>query len=168
MDSRLIQVLNRTHELIKLSNQLYNTTLPPIEIKFNLRGRVAGYAGYRFPREYYVRFNRDMIMGDAFDHIMTNTVPHELAHIVNFHLPHTGAAHDNGWKQVCESLGGTPDRLHNIPVKFARGRTFEYINSHGRAVRISEVIHNRIQGGQTRRCASDGGLLHKQCKYTVV
>ena len=167
MQDRFNQVRTRALELIKRANQLYNTTLPPIDIKFNLRGRVAGYAGYKGDY-YYLRFNRDMIMGDAFDHILKDTVPHEIAHLVNFHLPHTGNAHNPGWQRVCFALGGNSQRLHNLPVKFARGRTFEYINTHGRAIRISETIHNKIQRGQTRKCSSDGGLLHKQCKFTVV
>lgn len=163
---RHIQVRNKTLEVIELANKLFNTKLPPIQIRFDLKGKVAGWAGIK-NNQYYLRFNVDMINNGSFEKILNETVPHEVAHLVNFYIPHTGNAHNHGWYQTCKALGGTGKRIHSEPVVYAKGLTYEYINTNGKPIRVSQTIHNRIQNGQ-HRISKDGGRLHKDCKYTVL
>lgn len=142
-----------------------------VGIRFDLKGRAAGMASARggfHSRVYYMRFNRDMLTRDAFEHVINDTVPHEIAHIVCFMDPSLGSNHDRGWARVCMALGGTGERCHNEDVVYGKGYTYEYISSTGKSVRVGDKYHREIQAGQTLRFRRGLGNLTKSCTYTVV
>ena len=65
---RAEQVRSKVAELVKQANQKFNIDLPEIQIRFDLRGGAAGMAGGRLG-QFYMRFNRDMMLNQGWDQI---------------------------------------------------------------------------------------------------
>lgn len=151
----IVQYENRTGQKV-----------PHIDIRFDLRGRAAGQAGAR-GWNYWMRFNKDMMLNQGWDHLITDTVPHELAHIICF-ANGTDRGHGYNWKRTCQSLGGSGERCHSEAVTYAKGRTFVYTTSTGHTVNLSETKHRRIQqgAGYTFKDRSKGRL-DKTCSYSL-
>ena len=161
------QVIERCNQMVARARELYGLELSNVQVRFDLKGRCAGQA-YMKRGALGVRFNRDMLTREAFDHVLNETVPHEYAHIVCFVDPRRGRNHDHGWANVCRELGGTGARRHREEVVFGKGKTFEYITTHGHKVRVSETIHKRIQGGTTYTYAQGKGKVNAQCTHMLV
>jgi len=162
LEDRQQQVRAKVANLITVANLRYGITLPPIDIRFDLKGRAAGIAGHR-NRNYFMRFNTDMMMNEGWDHLINDTVPHELAHIVCFVAPQFGRAHNPGWRRVCRQLGGSGERCHREQVTYAKGRTYVYTTTTGHSVALSEVRHQRVQRGMTY--SFRGGHVDRFCAY---
>lgn len=171
MQQRFTDIVNRCREVLSTANQRYNINLTPT-VKFDLRGRVAGTASWHraaTPTGWVLlrqelNFNRDMIMGSGFDHMINDTVPHEIAHLVCAVRPELGRNHNPGWKNVCRALGGNGQRCHNEEVRFVHG-TYVYIATCGMRVTLSKTIHTRIQQGQTLTIRRTGGKLNRYCAW---
>jgi len=141
--------------------------VPQIDIRFDLRGRSAGIAGYK-GWNYFMRFNRDMIVNQAWDHLFNDTVPHELAHIICF-ANGSDRGHGVFWKRTCIELGGNGERCHSEAVVYAKGRTFVYTTSTGATVNLSETKHRKIQQGATYTFKDRSkGRLDRACSYSVL
>lgn len=162
---RMQAVRAKVNELIGQANEQFGIELPPIDVRFDLRGRAAGMAG-RKGNVYFMRFNRDMLTNSGWDHLINDTVPHELAHIVCFFKPSLGRNHDAGWKSVCRRLGGTGERCHSEEVVYAKGRTYRYKTTQGHVISVSERIHKKIQLGHTYTVRRKGGL-NRECEYEL-
>ena len=159
--ARLIQ--QKIAELTQKANQLYGITLPHIELQFNIKGTVAGYAQQR-NGQYKMRFNQVMMLNEGWDHIITDTVPHELAHIVCFFKPSLGRNHNYGWQRVCIALGGNGKRCHNEEVSYAHGSVY-YTSTTGFVIPVSNIRHQKIQRGQYYIFRNGKGQLNRQCAY---
>lgn len=167
---RVDQVKRKITSLVKLFESNHpGVVLPKIEILFNLRGRAAGMAS-RTTRPgmgmtYAIRFNRDMMINDGWQHLFENTVPHELAHIIGFA---TGKDFGHGpyWKRICKDLGGNGERCHKEEVTYANGKTYKYISSTGHVFTLSETRHRRVQTG-TRYSYRGMGTVDKSCSYEI-
>lgn len=167
---RIAQIVHRTQQAFDLANQLYQVDLNNTLVRFDLRGRVAGYAIARHlangEQTTELRFNVDMIANDSFESLLNDTVPHEVAHLVCMLRPELGTDHNIGWQAVCRKLGGTGLSNHNQPVIYARGRTYRYHTTTGATVHISEQRHRRIQAGKTY-AVQGRGLINRHCYHTV-
>jgi predicted SprT family Zn-dependent metalloprotease len=171
MQQRFTDIVNRCGEVVADANRLFGTQLSP-QINFDLRGRVAGMASwYRLNTpggfvltKQIVKFNREMIMGSGFLHILQHTVPHEVAHLVCAARPELGRNHNPGWRRVCMALGGNGQRCHSEEVAYAHG-TYVYIATCGTRVTLSKTIHSRIQAGQNRYLRKTRGQLNKFCAW---
>ena len=155
MQSKIQAVRNKVLECIKLAEAKFGITMPAVDVRFDLKGRAAGMAGYQYsyvkgPTNFYVRFNvTHMSLGGAsWDHLLNSTVSHELAHTVCQAFPKHGRAHDTGWKNVCRILGGNGSRLYkpeDAPEAVAVQRPYAYTTSTGHLVAVSPIIHRKIQ-----------------------
>lgn len=157
---RTQQIITKANELVAKANEIYNINLPHINIEFNLRGKSAGQARFNpFTKNCTMRFNIDMVNNNGFDHILNETVPHELAHIICFY---TGMdkGHGKTWKRVCMALGGTGERCHNEDVIPARiTEQFAYQTTCGRIVKVGKIRHNKIQKGMVYKINTGGMLI---------
>lgn len=161
------QVLDNCKAVFAKAKELYNLDLSHVGIHFDLKGRSAGQACKR-GSQYHMRFNRDMLTREAFDHVLNNTVPHEIAHIVCFMNPTLGRGHDNGWARVCTQLGGNATRCHSEDVVYGKGSTYEYITTAGHSVRVSDKIHRNVQRGTSYTYRQGKGKVNSTCTYTIV
>jgi hypothetical protein len=162
---RTQQVHARVAELLRQANELYGIRMPQIDVRCNLRGKCAGMAGYRVWGQFYVRFNIDMIGNDSWEHIIRETVPHEVAHIVCF-FRKVDDGHGRAWQATCRALGGTGERCHKEAVTYAKGRTYYYRTTVGKIVALSQVRHRRVQQGQVY-VYRDGGRVTSGCAFSL-
>jgi SprT protein len=165
---RFAAIRNKTREVLARAKELYGVDINPT-ISFNLRGRVAGWAGCKLcrltaTRNYTLRYNRGLIDGNHFDDMMNETVPHEVAHLVCYARPELGRKHDGGWRRVCLALGGNGNTRHDYDVTYAHGG-YTYRATCGTEVTVSKIIHGRIQAGQSRTLRRTGGRLDKWCAW---
>jgi predicted SprT family Zn-dependent metalloprotease len=140
--------------------------LPDIQVRFDLRGRVAGWAGSRGGR-YFMRFNTDMMQNAAWTHVINNTVPHELAHVICF-VQGTDSGHGRVWVRTCRALGGNGERCHSEQVAYARGDTYVYTTSTGRTIHLSSIKHKKIQQGASYTGRHGLGRIDSRCAYHVL
>lgn len=170
---RTFLVNSKVNEVIALSKEVLKRDVfagIDIDVRFDLKGACAGQAGYttsKGNREYFLRFNIDMIKDDRFNEILENTVPHELAHVIGFI---TGAFknHDKNWKRVCKVLGGTGETYHRLewtPAKVTK--KFVYETTCGSKVTVGVNRHNKIQNGKTYVLSKTGGKLLKNCYQEI-
>ena len=162
------QITNRVRELREKAAKVFQVKVPEVHVSFDLKGTCMAKA-YRRGSDYMIRFNA-AFFETAWEHVLYDTVPHEMAHIVCFAHPSLGKNHDSGWKSVCVRLGGTGHRCHNEQVVFAKGKTYKYITTTGAEVRISQVVHKRILSGRVydNPRKAGGGEIHAGCKWTLL
>jgi len=172
MQAEALQIRARCGEMVEKIRALYGMDLSQVRISFDLRGRSAGKAGgrgYRLPgNAYYVKFNRDMLTREAFEHMIQDTVPHEYAHVVCFMDPNKGKNHDYGWARVCRELGGSGARTHSEEVVYGKGVTYEYITDRGHKVRLSEKRHRYVQTGGRLTYRKGMGVVTQLCAHSIV
>jgi len=162
------QIRNKCQEVFAKAKQLWpELSFDKVAIRFDLKGRCAGIAGMRHG-SYYLRFNADMLTREAFDHLLNDTVPHEIAHIVCFKNPMLGRNHNHGWARVCRLLGGSGNRCHNEDVVYGKGTTYEYTTDRGHKVRVSEAMHKKIQAGAVYTYRQGKGRTSASCAYSIV
>lgn len=172
MQTQVQLIQARCKEVAAKAMELYGLDLSQVRISFDLRGRAAGKAGgrgYRLPGSaYYVKFNRDMLTREAFDHVINDTVPHEYAHVVCFMDPNKGKNHDYGWTRVCRALGGSGARSHSEEVVYGKGITYEYTTDRGHKVRLSEKRHRYVQNGGRLTYKRGLGAVSQLCAHSIV
>ena len=158
----------RTQEVLNQAERLYGVKIDPT-IAFNLKGRVAGWAGCKFcaltrkATQFSLRFNCELIQGEHFGDMMQNTVPHEVAHLVCYARPELGRKHDSGWKRVCMALGGDGKRTHNYDV-VVKGR-WDYLTDLGNKVSVTKRYHAAVQAGLTLRFKKGLGSITKDSPH---
>ena len=162
------QILDKCKAVFANATALFGSDMSQVSIRFDLKGRAAGMACRR-GAQYYMRFNRDMLTREAFDHVLNNTVPHEIAHIVCMMNPRFGSGHNSGWARVCAQLGGNAQRCHKEDVVYGKGATYEYTTAAGHTHRFSQVIHGKIQAGlATYNLRGGKGKIDRTCVYAIV
>jgi predicted SprT family Zn-dependent metalloprotease len=163
---RFEAVRKRVEEVAAKAKDLYGVDLSKAAVSFNLRGRVAGWAGCKIcagHREVYFRFNRELISGKHFEDILEETVPHELAHGVCYLRPELGRKHDGGWRRVCLALGGNGQTRHDYEV-VVKGR-WDYITNLGHKVSITTRHHNHVQMGGILRFKRGKGTIDRYSRF---
>lgn len=131
-------------------------------VKFDIRSyRFVGQAsGRRRHGEtiYTLRLNPKAV-AENFDDMLNDTIPHEIAHLVNYANPSTGRRHNNGWKRVCLALGGNGQRLCRKNANYDLGqptkderkiahdarRPYVYTDSNGIERRLTVQRHRKLQ-----------------------
>ena len=161
------EVIARCKEIFAKAKELYSLDLTHTAIHFDLKGRSAGQARRR-GMQYIIRFNADMMLRDAYDHILNSTTSHEAAHIVCFMNRSLGADHNSGWERVCIALGGTGATGHKEEVVYGKGHTYEYTTDRGNKVRIGDKYHKDIQAGRPLRYRNGIGTVTRECAYSIV
>ncbi|MCA1800818.1 MAG: SprT-like domain-containing protein, partial [Actinobacteria bacterium] len=127
-----IQVVREVvQQCMQRAEREFHVDMSKVTVRFDLKGCAAGMAGWTPRGGYYLRLNTTMIQGSGYNHIVNDTIPHEVAHLVCFMMPHLGSGHNNGWKRVCRHLGGTGETYHKEEVVYAKGRTYEYTCTQG-------------------------------------
>jgi predicted SprT family Zn-dependent metalloprotease len=148
-EERRRQVEARCKELISLAETKFGIIMPPVEIRFDLRGRSAGQAGRKRTLKgdhYFMRFNTDMMVGSGWEHLYKDTIPHELAHVICFYREND-RAHGKWWRWTCRQLGGSGERCHSEEIEYAKGKTWYYVTKSGAVVTLSSIRHRKVQSG---------------------
>lgn len=96
-----------------------------------------------------VFINREAVRQNP-EHMINDTVPHEIAHIVCMLKPYLGNGHDEGWQEVCKRLGGTGNGTYNNEYDTRVIKVPEYIYNVpgvGR-IKLSAQRHKFLQDGK--------------------
>lgn len=125
---------------------------PQVEIRYDLKGRAAGMACCKISRatgqasEFVLRFNREAMQKD-WVYMVKETIPHEVAHIVGFALPHMGAKNHNAqWQRISQELGCKGERYHKMELTPGRRRVrYRYVTDQGTVVLAGPKHHKAIQ-----------------------
>ena len=161
---RFKAITEKTQQVLALAEKIYGVKINP-SISFNLRGRVAGWAGCKmcmFTRQasqFTLRYNSELINGKHFEDIRDETVPHEVAHLVCYARPELGRRHDMGWKLVCLALGGNGKARHDYDV-VVKGR-WDYLTDRGNKVSVTKRHHTYVQMGGTLSFKRGLGVISK-------
>lgn len=164
LEARFEAVRTKTKQVLDQANKLYGVSINPV-VSFNLKGRVAGWAGCKrcrltgAARDFTLRFNQELISGKHFDDIVNETVAHEAAHLVCFSRPDLGHNHDAGWRRVCLALGGNGKTRHDYDV-VVRGR-WSYLTNLGHQVSVTTRHHRMVQSGITLRFKHNKGQIDR-------
>ncbi len=148
-------VIARTRDCLIKGATFYRCELPPIQVLFDLSGLAAGQFRWSAkPRQCVIRYNPWVFAAD-FDHHLTDTVAHEVAHYIAHQL-HGAKTRPHGpaWKHAMIALGVTPKAtgrysLNGVPVR--RQRRYAY-RCACRIHQISRTLHNRHQKGRRYVC----------------
>jgi predicted SprT family Zn-dependent metalloprotease len=168
MQQQAQEIRTKCLEVFAKARMLYpHLDFTNVGIRFDLHGSSAGQT-IRRRGVYSIRFNADMLTRDAFDHVINNTVPHEIAHLVCFMDPTLGRNHDRGWARVCRLLGGNGERCHQEEVVYGKGYTYEYTTDRGHKVRIGDRYHKIVQSGRSLNFRAGKGIVNQHCSYSIV
>ncbi len=155
----------RVAELMHRAAEARRCELPRVEVRFDLRGLAAGQYRCEWrdgrPR-CLIRFNPEVFALDPEQHLR-ETVAHEVAHHLTFHLHPRARPHGPEWAAwmaffglEARARGGY--RVDGIRAR--RQRRFGYrCACDGREHALSATRHNRIQRGVRYRCPRCGETL---------
>lgn len=176
-----IRMRKEIDRIIEKAIDLYDVPdLSGTIIKFDIRSyRFVGQARKRNRHgktTYTLRLNPRAV-AENFDDMLNDTIPHEIAHLVNYARPSTGRRHSRGWKCVCLALGGNGQRLCGTvnydlgqptsdECKIARDarRPYVYTDSNGVERRLTKQRHNKLRhflGGYTLTWRDGGQVNHR-------
>lgn len=173
---------NRIIECFHIANAKYSTNLPAPTIRFDLRGRVAGWA---HTDDNVINLNLALLRQEK-QRFIDDTPGHEAAHIiankvlgvdwVSKGMRMVRASHGAKWRAVMMLLGQDAKRCHNFDVsavKIARGGAQYCCESCGVDVVLGVKQHrNAVAGLQfnryyRHRCSGRGRLILKDAPTVV-
>lgn len=172
MQAQMQAIKDKVAECVARAEAMFGIKMPQVQILFDLTGRAAGMAGMRYG-QFYLRFNVNHMRlgGKTWEHLINDTVPHEVAHTVCQAFPKFGRNHDTGWKRVCRVLGGTGQTRYSeddAPEAIAQMRPYVYITTNGNEVRVTKGIHNKIQKGIIYSFRGGKGQINRACAYNYM
>lgn len=150
--------INQLREKVK---EIFGIEIAEIEIRYDVKGRVAGYA-YTAITNPYIRLNGQLL--DKYnDEFINDTVVHEFTHIATNLIFNMNCGHNKNFYYVGEKLGYNLTRCHNFEVEKARSVSRDYIYQAECNCQFSltSILHKRIQNGQIRKCSKHGGKITK-------
>jgi SprT protein len=141
---------------VQLARERFKLALFMPTISFDLVGTTAGKA---LLQERHVQLNA-ILLTENIEHFEQDTIPHELAHLIVYHVLGRSGGHGQEWKEAMLRLGIEPKRTHNLDVTNSRTtqRVEGYICNCGPHP-VSTKMHARIRRGARAWC--------KKCKITL-
>lgn len=154
---RQAAVRYKIEDCLSLAARHYERAFDVPDIRYDLRGNVAGKANGR-----YIRINPELLAKN-WDDMINVTIPHEVAHVVVRQM-YGGRvkSHGDEWKHVMALFGLKPDRCHSYQTTPARvvKRKHRYLCL-CRTHMVTAILHNRMMKGYRYTCGTCGGELRK-------
>jgi len=167
------RVEQKLRESIKLAERHYGQQFEFPTIRYAKRGTTAGTASYN---RWEVNFNAVLLM-ENIDKFIDRTVPHEMAHLIDYQLHpwnfDQGAKrklHGPSWKAIMRVMGGPTTRCHDYDTTTSRVSNptrVKYLykcETCGRDMFLGPKRHLRMSSGITRYrmqgCAGHGGYTY--------
>jgi len=149
-----------------LSADMPDKVFPAPVVRYDLRGKTAGYA----VGATIMRLNTDLLNDPRYvDDMIDDTVPHEYAHnFVAANYPYA-QSHGYEWRRTMIFLGVAPERCHTYEVTSARTmKQYKYVCPCG-VHWVSATTHNRIRKGERYYyCKDCNGRLVYERKVRLV
>ena len=158
-------VLNKVKQLLSIGNrEFYNAQIrmSDIDIKFTLRGKVAGRA--QTSPNFILWFHPQLMERDINEYM--SVVEHEVAHLYQRRLYPTSKPHGWQFKMVARKFGNDGSRCHNMDISGLgrRGRRFIYECKNGcsRTYELTKYKHEIQQDSLS--CGSGRLYLCARCR----
>lgn len=128
----------KLRESIALAEKHYGQTFKFPRVEYSVRGTCGGKA---YTTEWRVNFNATLLVENE-DKFIATTVPHEMAHLIDYQLnPNNFHAawgkkrsiHGPTWKRIMMVLGAPPNRCHTYDTKNSRVKQktrYEWVCQH--------------------------------------
>lgn len=134
----------------------FNREFMMAELSFRTFGTAAGkceinYRPYdRHMNKCIIRINIGMMVAsqEAWDHVLNETVSHEIAHLADFLLGN-GEGHTESWEQCHKLLGGSAKTHHTLKVvtKPRRPNRVYVYSVNGGFVKLTSKQHEAAKAG---------------------
>lgn len=168
LESLLQQTEAAVHHWIERARVILGMTprrLPLPDIRFDLRGRMAGQAmlARRRGDADAIRINVALLYSHTRE-MLDVTVPHEVAHVAIHRRHNRGRVrvrpHGPEWKALMRAFGVNDETCHNLPVTPTRQlRRFRYACGCDEPAWLTSIRHRRAQNGTAYRCRRCGEQL---------
>lgn len=147
MTDELQQSLRQRVEACFLdAEKFYQRRFPRPEISLKMRGQSAGAAHLQGNR---LRFNPTLLAENR-DDFLREVIPHEVAHLLCWHLFGKVKPHGPQWQQVMtQAFGLAPRVRHSFAVDSVAPPTWRY-RCHCQAHELTLRRHNKVCRGQVR------------------
>lgn len=152
------EILIEVENAFIIAEKYYNRTFPRPNVIFKRNGTCAGYAS----RDCKIL----MYQLDLAEHHKTafiQTIKHEVAHNIQFHLYPRSKGHGYEWKFIMTRVMRIPaNRCHNYDVSVTKTKKqarHTYTCGCNTIFNLSTTLHNRIQNGKNRRCLKCHGRI---------
>jgi len=140
-------IKGKVEDCLQMARQAGYRTPSIIDVRWDLRGKTAGQACHRFTGSY-IRVNM-VLARENREHYIAQTVPHEVAHIIDHYHNGRSSGHGRPWKRIMELAFRRPaDRCHSYDTTNARVRTlrrYQYVCDCATPHNITSIKHRRIQ-----------------------
>ena len=165
-----VQRIRSIQQLARNQYPVFTLTDEELPIVFFNGGTTGGCAKVRevgLRLIYNLEVNVQAIEVD-WDHVTYETIPHEMAHIVNRYINGDQVkCHGIEWKRIARRLGCQGNRTHNMPLQKVRqrrpSRKFTYLATCGTEVEMSSIRHKRLQRGSYYTLRSTRGRITANC-----
>ncbi len=112
--------------------------------------------------EYNLEYNTKVMDMDWEE--MEDTIPHEIAHLVDRIVSGGKSNHGPRWQRIAKILGCTAKRTHSVPIAASRRqRRYTYVATCGTEIELTTQMHNKVQRGQSRTLRGTRGRINAQC-----
>ena len=151
--SLLEQIVEKSQQLLNLAELHFERPMPEIEIRFDLRGQAAGMVKILKKGGVLVRFN-PILLTENRDSFLSQTLPHEIAHVVAYALYRKVRPHGPEWQLIMSFFGAESRRCHNYDVRRSTTRRFQRFSYRCdcQEHQLTTIRHNRIAKGQSYIC----------------
>lgn len=155
MTKRLAELAKKeTLGLFEKSEAHFDTAMPTVKIYFDLRGQAAGKVTFQENSAPVIRYNMKLLLENE-ERFLSQTLPHEVAHVVARSLFGTGIRpHGPEWQGVMHLFGVEASRCHDYDTSRSRVRRLQRYNykcgcgPH----QLTSIRHFRILRGQSYLC----------------
>lgn len=132
-------------------------TFPRPTIRFNQRGKTAGSARLQVNE---LRFNKVLLLENQ-QHFIFQTVPHEVAHLIVYHLYGRTKPHGREWQYIMTEIFELAAKTtHQYDISSVKGKTFIYA-CQCREHQLTVYRHNKIGRNKAE-------YLCRYCKQALV
>lgn len=160
--NEFVQQVRAIQELAREKFPEFNLSSHDLPIVFFAKGEMAGQARwghFNGQRMYNIEFNVEAIT-KYWDEMYNETIPHEMAHIVDYAIHKKSDHHGTKWKAIARALGCKGNRCHRLELKKARTvKKYVYVATCGTVVSLGKAVHTKVQKGQTRILTQTNGRL---------
>jgi len=143
----------------------FNMALSDVPVVLTDAGRSAGClkSQTRFGEiAFNLEFNTKVMDMDWNE--MEDTIPHEIAHLVDRVIHGFSDNHGRKWQRIAKKLGCTAKRTHSVKVAASRRqRRYNYVATCGTEIELTTAMHNKVQRGSVRVLRSTRGKITAQC-----
>lgn len=149
-----MQVQRRIKYCLVLAEHFFKRKFPIPTICYDLKGVKAGVAYLQLNS---IKFNRTLLLENT-ENFILQVVPHEVAHLIVFHVFGHVKPHGKEWQSVMTELFQlNADTCHQFNVDNVLGKTFKYC-CECQIHHLTTRRHNRIQSDNAvyicRKCHS--------------